>query len=187
MTDASSKITIHMVSSLDGFIEAPDGDVSWMSNPDHFDGGKVLKESDIEEYLKKIDCYVMGSKTYEQALQLGWPYGEKPVYVFTSRSLSSDNPKVKFLSGNLKQEIQVLIETGFKNIWMVGGAKLTREFLLQGIAEEIVISVMPVILGGGIPFFDNIGKEINLQLTELEVYRDGMVEITYQILKTKNP
>lgn len=172
-----------MVSSLDGFIAKPDDSVSWMKSADTFEQGVELTEEYITEFLKSIDCYVMGSKTYEHAVALGWPYGDTPVVVVTSRELSSDRESVQFYSGDLKELIDNQLSPYYENIWMVGGAKLTRAFIQQGLADEIVISIIPVLLGEGLPFFDNLKKEIVLHLKDVVAYKDGMVEMTYEILK----
>jgi len=79
-----------MVSSLDGFIAKKDGSVSWLKSTDNYEKGITLSEEDVEEFIKTIDCYVMGSRTYEHALELGWPYGEVPVIVLTHRDLTTD-------------------------------------------------------------------------------------------------
>ena len=73
MEAKDSTITLHMVSSLDGFIAKEDGSVSWMRSTDYYDKGIDLTEEYIAEFLESIDCYVMGSKTYEHAVELGWP------------------------------------------------------------------------------------------------------------------
>ena len=126
MTSKTSNVTIHMVSSLDGFIATKDGDVTWMHSTNHYDNGVSLSEEYITEFLKSIDCYVMGSLTYEHALELGWPYGEKPVFVLTHRKLKTDKEKVEFYSGELGKLIKEL-KSKYKNIWMVGGSGLTKE------------------------------------------------------------
>ncbi len=169
-----------MVSSIDGFIAKADGDVSWMHSTDTYEGGKVLSEAYITEFLDAIDCYVMGSKTYEHAQELGWPYGEKPVVVLTSRELSSERSNVNFYHGKLKHLVETEL-TAYSNIWMVGGSSLTRDFLQQQLADEIVISILPIILGSGKLFFDFVGREIPLHLKESSTYKDGMVELTYEI------
>lgn len=64
---------------------------------------------------------------------------------------------------------------------MVGGAHVTREFLQQGLADEIVITFVTIIVGDGIPFFDTIGKEITLHLKDVKAFTDRMVELTYQL------
>lgn len=70
MTTASPKVTVHMVSSLDGFIAKKDGDISWMQSTDNYEEGVALTEVYIADFLKSIDCFVMGSRTYEHALEL---------------------------------------------------------------------------------------------------------------------
>ena len=172
-----------MVSSLDGFIAKNDGDVSWLQSTDHYEEGHTLTEAEIEKYLNSIDCYVMGSHTYERALELGWPYGEKPVIVCTSRVLKSQNNSVRFYSGELSKLVFDQLKPKYQNIWMVGGATLTKEFLRLDLADEIIVSIMPVLLGDGTLFFDFIGKEFRLHLIDVTAYKDGMVELHYEIKK----
>lgn len=176
----TSQVTIHMVCSLDGFIARPDGDVSWMQTSDHYENGKTLSEQEIAEFLSKIDCYVMGARTYEHALKLGWPYGDKPVVVVSSKALDKATENVEFYSGSLSNLVKDL-RAEHKEIWMVGGAELTRSFIHENLADKIVVSVLPVLLGSGIPFFKNLEKELKLSLKDSVTYKDGMVELTYQI------
>ncbi len=176
-----SKITIHMVSSLDGFIAKNDGDISWMRSDDSFEEGVELTNEYIAEFLKKIDCYVMGSRTYEHALDLGWAYGDTPAFVLTNRDLPKTRETVEFYSGDLKKLVNETLKPNYKGIWMVGGAEVTKEFIRQALADEIVISILPIILGDGTLFFDYIGKEQKLHLTNVTAFKDGMVELTYEI------
>ena len=170
-----------MVSSLDGFIAKKDGDVTWLQSNDSYENGVVLTEEAINEFLKKIDCYVMGAHTYEQALELGWPYGDVPVFVLTHRNLTSKRNSVQFYSGVLTHFVQNILQPNYQNVWLVGGAELTRNFIQERLVNEIVISIMPVLLGEGLPFFDNVKGETNLHLLDVKAYKDGMVELTYQI------
>lgn len=170
-----------MVSSLDGFIGKYDGDVSWMESKDHYEKGTVLTDAEIVDFLKSIDCYVMGAKTYEHALELGWPYGDTPVVVVTHRVLPRRRESVSFYEGDLNQLVHDQLKPSYQNIWMVGGANLTREFIRLQLADEIVVSIIPTLLGEGIPFFDHIGIEQPLHLTGMEAYQDGMVALTYAL------
>lgn len=170
-----------MVCSLDGFIAKPDGNVSWMRSTDNYANGKVLTEEDIAEFLNKVDCYIMGSKTYEHALELGWPYGDTPVIVFSHRDLKNERDNVEICSGDLLRLVNEKLKPNYNNIWMVGGAKLTKEFLRMHLADEIVISFMPILLGEGLLFFDYIGIEQELHLKDATAYNDGMVEMSYEI------
>src|SRR5690349_11287165 len=92
MATTDSRVTIHMAASLDGFIARKDGRVDWLETSDEFVGGDTLDPGFVEAFLKTIDCYVMGSRTYETALGFeakgfGWSYGDKPTFVLTSREL----------------------------------------------------------------------------------------------------
>src|ERR1700728_4770371 len=81
-----STVTLHVVSSLDGFIAKKDNSVSWMDSPgDVYERGGADDGADV---VQSIDCYVLGSRTYEHALQLGWPYGDTPTVVLTNRELT---------------------------------------------------------------------------------------------------
>lgn len=181
--ESRSKITLHMVCSLDGYIAKNDGSIDWMLSRDSYDAGVTLTEKEISDFLASVDCYVMGSYTYEHALELGWPYGETPVFVLTSRTLPKEKESITFCSGELETFVQHTLNP-YNNIWMVGGSQLTLDFLQQGLADEIVITIIPILLGNGLPFFEAIGREIPLHLKDVKAFTDGMVELTYQIKTT---
>ena len=170
-----------MVCSLDGFIAKKDNSISWLESKDHFEEGVTLTEEEISEFIQGIDCYVMGSRTYEHALKLGWPYGEVPVHVLSSRPLTSDKPSVSFHSEEPENLVNNQLKSQYKNIWMVGGAALTKEFLRLDLADDLIVSIMPVLLGDGLLFFDYIGQEKQLHLKEVKAFKDGMVEMWYEV------
>ena len=106
MTSKECCVTVHMAASLDGFIARKDGRVDWLEAPDEFADGDTLDADFVQEFLKTIDCYVMGSRTYETALDfeakgLGWSYGDKPTFVLTHRHLPKTRDTVEFCSGDL--------------------------------------------------------------------------------------
>jgi dihydrofolate reductase len=183
MTTDQFILTIHMVSSLDGIIAKKDNSVSWFETSSRYDKG--VSGQDPEEFLKTIDCYVMGSRTYEHALELskayGWAYGDKPTFVLTSKALSSQRENIGFYSGDLTNLVNDELKPKYKNVWLVGGATLARDFIRLGLADEIRISVLPIILGEGLAFFDQIGLEQPLHLKDVTAYKNGMVELWYEI------
>ncbi len=183
MAQKVPKTTIHMVASLDGFIAKPDKSIDWMHSQDMYEHGIELSQKEINDFLAGIDCYVMGSKTYERALELGWLYGDTPVVVLTSRKLKAIKDTVSSYSGDLTECIQNQLKIKYHNIWIVGGAALTREILRLRLADEIVVSIMPILIGGGKLFFEYIGMEQPLHLLASKAYKDGMVELTYAIVK----
>jgi dihydrofolate reductase len=181
------KITIHMVSSLDGYIAKKDNSVSWFETSDKYEKGVNVTEQDAKEFLKTIDCYVMGSRTYEHALELsksyGWAYGDVPAIVLTHRKLPVDRQNIETYSGDLNKLVNERLKPNYKNVWLVGGAKLAKDFIRLNLADEIRQSILPVILGDGTPFFDQIGQEQALHLKGVTAYKSGMVELCYEIKK----
>ena len=181
------KITIHMVSSLDGYIAKKDNSVSWFETTDNYEKGVNVTAQDAEDFLKTIDCYIMGSRTYEHALELsksyGWVYGDVPTIVLTHRKLPVDRQNIETYSGDLVKLIDERLKPKYKNVWLVGGAKLTKDFIRLNLADEIRQSILPVILGDGTPFFEQIGQEQALHLKDVTAYKNGMVELYYEIRK----
>jgi len=159
MANNDCRVTIHMAASLDGFIARKDGRVDW---------------------LETSDCYVMGSRTYETALSfvakgLGWPYGDKPTFVLSSRELPRIRDTVQFYSGDLAQFVNGRLRPVFRTIWFVGGGLVSSECLRLGLADEIRYSILPILIGDGIPFFEKLGRDIALHLAEVKAYKSGMV------------
>ena len=179
------KITIHMVSSLDGIIAKKDNSVSWFETADHYEKG--VAEGNAEEFMKAIDCFVMGSRTYELALGLskefGWPYGDVPTIVTTHRKLPIDRKNIETYSGDLNILVRERLKPHHKNVWVVGGAMLAEDFIRLKLADEIRLSILPIILGDGKPFFKGIGQERSLHLKGVTAYKSGMVELCYEIRK----
>lgn len=174
-----------MVSSLDGIIAKKDNSVSWFETSGNYEKG--VSGQDPEAFLKTIDCYVMGSRTYEHALELsksyGWAYGDKPTIVVTNRNLPVDRQNIKIYSGDLNKLVNQQLKPNYNNVWLVGGAMLAKDFIRLKLADEIRLSVLPVILGDGTRFFDHIGQEQALHLKDVTAYKNGMVELSYEIRK----
>lgn len=184
MTDIF-KLTIHMVSSLDGIIAKQDNSVSWFETTDNYEKG--VAGDNAEAFMKTIDCFVMGSHTYEHALELskdfGWVYGEVPTIVVTHRDLPVERKNIKLYAGDLDTLVNEQLKPNYKNVWLVGGASLARDFIRLKLADEIRMSIIPIILGEGKPFFDHIGQEQTLHLKDVTAYKTGMVELWYEIKK----
>ena len=172
-----------MVSSLDGIIAKKDNSVSWFEISDYYEKG--VSEQDPEEFLKTIDCYVMGSRTYEHALELsksyGWAYGDTPTIVVTNRNLPIDKPNIEIYSGDLNKLVNERLKPNYKNVWLVGGSMLVKDFIRLKLVDQIRVSILPVILGDGTLFFDHIGQEQALHLKDVTAYKSGMVELCYEI------
>jgi dihydrofolate reductase len=185
MANTDSRVTIHMAASLDGFIARKDGNVDWLETSDEFADGETLDPGFVQAFLKSIDCYVMGSRTYETALRfeargLGWSYGDKPIFVLTSRKLPRNRDTVEFYSGDLAQFVNGRLRPTFQTIWFVGGGMVSGECLRLGLADEVRYSILPILIGDGIPFFENLDRDIALHLAEVKAYKSGTVELCYE-------
>ena len=185
MTTDIFKVTIHMVSSLDGIIAKKDNSVSWFESADSYENG--VTDENAEEFMKTIDCFVMGARTYEHALELskefGWAYGDVPTIVVSHRDLPIDRKNIEIYSGDLNKLVYERLKPNYKNVWLVGGAMLANDFIRLKLANEIRLSIMPIILGDGTLFFDHIGQEQLLHLKNITAYKNGMVELWYEIRK----
>jgi dihydrofolate reductase len=186
MTNTNSRVTIHMAASLDGFIARRDGRVDWLETSDEFADGDTLDQEFVESFLKMIDCYVMGSRTYETALSfeakgLGWSYGDKPTFVLTNRNLPRTRDTIEFYSGDLAQFVNERLRPRFRSIWFVGGGVVSGECLRLGLADEVRYSILPILIGDGISFFEKLDRDIALHLAEVKAYKNGMVELCYEV------
>ncbi len=179
MSSASrATITLHVVASLDGFIAKKDNSISWMdSSGDVYEKGVTDSGAEV---LPSIDCYVLGSRTYEHALQLGWPYGDTPTVVLTSRELPSTRKSVEFYSGDIKRLVGEILAPRYRNIWLVGGAMLGQSFLKLGLVDEIRLMIAPVTLGDGLHLFGDSGTEQRWNLKDVVGYKNGYVELSYR-------
>jgi dihydrofolate reductase len=181
-----SRVTIHMAASLDGFIARRDGSVDWLETSDEFTAGDAMEPGSIEAFLETIDCYVMGSRTYETAIRfdaqgLGWPYGDKPTFVLTSRDLPRTRESIEFHSGDLAQFVNGRLRPAFPNIWFVGGGAVSAECLRLGLADELRYAILPILIGDGIQFFERLDRDVALHLMGAKAYKNGMVELRYEV------
>ena len=172
-------VTLHVVSSLDGFIAKKDNSVSWLDSGSVYEAGVSISEEEAANFVKAIDCYVLGARTYEHALELGWPYGDTPVVVVTNRKWPPARKSVEFYSGDLKTLVDVKLAPRCRNIWLVGGAVLCQRFLELGLVDEIRLTIAPVLLGEGLRLFGDSITQEKWNLKNLMAYKNGFVELTY--------
>jgi dihydrofolate reductase len=181
----TSTVTLHVVSSLDGVIAKKDNSVSWLdSSGDLYEKG--VSDGNTDDVVTSIDCFLLGSRTYEHALQLGWPYGDIPTVVITNRNLPSMRKSVEFYSGDLKKLVDEILAPRYGNIWLVGGAMLCQSFLRLDLVDEIRLAIVPVLLGDGLRLFENSGIESRWHLKNVIAYKTGVVELLYRSQSTSS-
>jgi dihydrofolate reductase len=174
-----STVTLHVVSSLDGFIARSDNSIAWLEGYDDV-YVKGVTEGTGDDAGESPYCFVLGSRTYEHALQLGWPYGETPTIVTTSRPLQSTRENVEFYSGDLTRLVTTILAPRFRHIWLVGGADLCQKFLEFGLVDEIGLTIAPVLLGGGLRLFGDRESDQRWQLKDVVAYKNGFVQLVYR-------
>ncbi len=174
-----------MVSSLDGFVAKKDNSISWFETNSYYDKGIELSREDSEKFLSEIDCYVMGARTYELALELskthGWAYGNTPTIVMSHSDLPIDRDNIELYSGDPARLVDERLKPNYKHVWLAGGPMLARDFIRLKLVDEIRLSILPIILGDGVPFFDRIEQEQLLELIDVTAYKNGMVELCYRV------
>ena len=173
-------VTLHMVSSLDGFIARKDNSVSWLDDTGSvYEAGVSLSDEEAATFVKTIDCYVLGSRTYAHALELGWPYGDTPTVVVTGRAWPPAKGERRVLFGRSQALVDVKLAPRFRNIWLVGGAMLCQRFLELGLVDEISLTIAPVLLGEGLRLFGGSPTEERWNLKNVVAYKNGFVELSY--------
>ncbi len=169
----ASEIIAYVAVSLDGYIAADDGTVSFLD-----DFGS--EEYDFHGFLDRIDALVMGATTYEQVLGFGWPYGDLPCLVLTSRRLEeAEGATVTFSDAATGAAIRSFADGVAGGLWIVGGGRVISDALREGVVDELELYVMPVALGSGIPLFAE-PFEAGLELVEAHGFTNGVVRLRYR-------
>lgn len=170
------EVILYIAASLDGYIARKDGGIDWLSSVERPD-----TDYGYAQFYQSIDVALMGRKTCDLALSFGeWPYPGKPSVVFTRRNLTSERGDVTFTSARPEIVLADLAARGLKRAWLVGGAELVAAFQKERLIDEYIVSVIPVILGDGIPLFLPTGVEQGLELVASQRYPSGLVQMTYR-------
>ena len=175
-------IRVFVAQSLDGFIAGPDDDLSWLPGGDAQQEG-VYEDSGYEALMEQSVALLMGRRTFDVVNGFGdWPYGDKPVFVATSRPLECDEPTVRAVSGSPQDLLAaVRADVGDGGIYLDGGA-LIRSFLDAGLVDEVTVTVIPVILGEGVPLFAGADTRRALRLQESRDLGAGIVQLRYSLV-----
>jgi dihydrofolate reductase len=181
----SLKLSVFIATSLDGFIARPGGELDWLDTA----SAEVPKGEDCgyNRFMESIDILVMGRKTYEQILSFGnWSYGSKPVIVLSRNKIEIPDELIKTVthsSESPKELYERLSQEGVKRLYIDGGLTIQR-FLAEGLIDDLTITLIPIILGSGIPLFGTGEKDILLQCIATKSYDFGFVQLTYEVQKS---
>jgi len=175
-TGKPRKIVYYLAVSADGFIARPDGDVGWLDRP------RTAGDYGMSAFFKTIDTVIMGRKTYEFGLKFGQKgHPGKKNYVFSHTLRPTARGRVEIVSGDVGELAWKLRSEEGKHIWLLGGADLAAAFLDAGQLDEIVVHVMPTVIGEGIPLLQPRPRSVELRLLSTRAYRDGVVRLHYAV------
>lgn len=175
------KMSVYIATSIDGYIAKKDDGLDWLEafNPP---SENLNEDYGFKKFLSNVDALVMGKNTYKIASSASvWPYQGKRVIVLSS-SLHSIGDKAEIYAGNIHHLIKKLYSEGIKHIYVDGG-KTISQFLNEELIDELIISIIPIILGSGIPLFNNILHESWCHLLSSQAYSNGLVQLHYEIIK----
>lgn len=174
--DATSQVRIFLATSLDGFIAGNNDDLSWLPEPD---AGSV--DSGYADHMSKIGCLLFGRRTYDVVQNLdGWSYPPIPMHVATTRPLETGNPHVRAVTGSIEELIAQAREAAQgKDVYLDGG-DLIRQAMDAGLVDHLVITMIPIALGEGIPLFAGCKSRHPLELQSHRQLDQGMVQLIYR-------
>ena len=178
----AAKASVFIATSLDGFIARKDGELDWLDKanttvPQGEDCGYIA-------FMESVDVLVMGRKSYEKILTFGqWPYGDKPVVVLSSNPIDI-SPHLASTITHSSETPEVLharlTDQGAKRLYIDGGVTIQR-FLATGLIHDLTITLIPILLGEGLPLFGLLEKDIKLIHIETKAFDFGFVQIKYEL------
>lgn len=159
--------------SLDGYIARLDGSVDFLFMP---------KDYSMAEFFTRIDTAIMGRKTLDVVLKMGsgGSYGNMATYVFSHSQPPGTRDKLTFVNEPLERFVARLRKQKGKDIWLMGGGELAREFLKVDLVDELYLGVVPVLLGEGIPLFPSGFPQRDFTLLENKTFSKGLITLTYK-------
>lgn len=177
---ARPKISVYIATSIDGYIAKKDDGLDWLENFNP-PPGEHDEDYGHKEFMLSIDTLVMGKNTYKIASSVdAWPYQGKRVIVL-STTLKSVCEQAELFEGDIITLTKKLHSEGVKHIYADGGITISQ-FLNAGLIDTIIISIIPVILGSGIPLFSNLFQESWYQLGSSMAYPNGLVQLKYKLM-----
>jgi len=175
------KASVFTATSVDGFIARENGSVDWLPTGD----GPGREDYGYQDFLDSVDALVMGRNSYDMVRSFGaWPYGNKPVMILTSQPLSiptSIPTTVSAMSGSPHAVVQALSNKGYQHLYIDGG-KTVQGFIRAGLIQTLIITIIPILIGSGIPLFGALPHDVPLRHLETTPFENGFVQSKYALL-----
>jgi dihydrofolate reductase len=172
-----SNVILYIACSLDGYIADPDGGIDWLTAFDD-----ASEDYGYAAFLSHVGAIIMGGKTYRQVLGFeSWPYQGIPCHIVTRQPLTNPpDAAISAFSGDVALLVEQVRRTTDKDIWLVGGAQLVTQFANAHLIDEYIVSIIPLLLGDGIPLFQGLSSQHKLTLTGSSSYANGIVQLQYR-------
>ena len=172
-------VQLYIAASIDGYIARPDGGIDWLSMVD-----KEGEDYGYYAFIASVDTTLMGRKTYDDVLgfDVPFPYTGLTNYVFSRQEREPDHNPVRHITEDPAAFVKGLKAQPGGNIWLIGGGQLNTVLLNARLIDEMILSIIPIVLGEGIPLFGGQPKETKWQLTKHEVFDTGLVQVRYRVI-----
>jgi len=180
----------YLATSVDGFIAGPEDDLDWLSAP-RTSGRPVAADTwaareagglGFEDFLASVGCLLMGRRTYDvvEGFDGPWPYGDLPVHVATTRALTEAGATVTAVEGEIAQLVADALEAASGKDVYVDGGRMVRATLAAGLLDELVVTMLPVVLGEGVRLFDATVAPTDFTVLDVAKYGDGFVQVHFR-------
>jgi len=164
-------VVLNLAVTLDGYIAGPNGEYDWCFTDADYG---------MTNFLKSVDATVMGGKSYRLMIHYGPPYPEFTNYVFSRTEKETPFKNVVFVPDNIPTFVKHLKQKSGKNIWLFGGSEIIHPLLQENLVDEMILSVHPILLGGGLPLFKKLAERKIFQLADTITYPTGLVQLIYK-------
>lgn len=168
------RVSLYIAASIDGFIAGPQGELDWLPAP------RSTEDYGYADFLAGIDVLVMGRKTYDVACSFGeWPYVGRRTWVLSRRPPPARPDGVEFAAGDTARILEHARAEARRGVWLVGGADVAQVCWRERLIDELILTVVPVAIGGGVRLFGPHEAVMPLELQSTRAFPDGLVQLTY--------
>ena len=180
-----ARTNYYCAATLDGFIADTEDGIDWLQGFDgSYDGSDEQVSDAMKAFIDGVGSLVMGSATYDFLVReaSAWPYGDRPTWVLSSRELEAiEGADLRFHSGAVEDvHGEMLAAAGERNLWIVGGGEVANQFADRGLLDDVIVTVVPVVLGKGKQLFERPLSR-PLALVGMRAFDNGMVELRYAV------
>jgi dihydrofolate reductase len=165
------KVVLNLAVTLDGYIAGPNGEYDWCLTDEDYG---------MTDFLASVDATLMGGKSYRLVIKYGPPYPEFTNYVFTRKEKETPYQNVVLVSEDIPEFVRSLKHKKGKNIWLFGGSEIIHPLLQENLEDELMLSIHPVLLGGGVLLFKELNERKSFRLSDSITYPSGLVQLIYK-------